>query len=609
MNPKLLHVVTAVSNPLRWKSRIRLARDAISEWVADGASVTVVECTTGERPPELDDLKGINYVRTRAHTVAWNKECLLNIGIARLPTDAEYIATLDADIHFRKRAWASETVQAMQLHPAGQVWSDCYDLGPQDENMQVHKSFCSLYVHGKPVIPTGPKFWDFDGGKYQYSHCLPGDSSVIPGGSITAASARPFEGNLVVIRTASGQELTCSPNHPVFSGGRWRRADELDVGDDVFRHVRGNGIIGKPHEKHTPTPIEDIVRSFRERSGTHRSTNTLPDNFDGNVGNGKVTEIWSNRNLSSKLDSELMKLRSDLIFGDVGRAAATSRNLFPNSGGLDMGAAMRNASACAAASSGNASAFFGRHLGHHALRNSRGDFPPMFWRGTIPGELSGERFSLRERIAGDILVDESIDRPARHADDIGTFIHALAPQIEADKIVYVGRRWFSGQLYDLQTEHGYIIADGLLTHNSGYGWFWRRGILDSLGGLLEICGMGSADHHMAYSLIGGAKYSLPGKANPHYSDAIYQWQIRALHHVNKSLGYVPQTIEHAFHGRKGDRGYISRWDMFLRHNFDPLTDLKRNSWGVIEFSGKNPELQREFEVYLRSRLEDGNLPG
>ena len=85
-----------------------------------------------------------------------------------------------------------------------------------------------------------------------------------------------------------------------------------------------------------------------------------------------------------------------------------------------------------------------------------------------------------------------------------------------------------------------------------------------------------------------------------------RWQGRALQHINFRLGYVPGIIEHRFHGRKADRGYLSRWNMFVRHGFDPDEDLKRNSFGVFEWTGNKPELIREFDLYLRSRNEDIN---
>ena len=46
--------------------------------------------------------------------------------------------------------------------------------------------------------------------------------------------------------------------------------------------------------------------------------------------------------------------------------------------------------------------------------------------------------------------------------------------------------------------------------------------------------------------------------------------------------------------------------MFLDSGFDPAIDLKRNTYGVLEFSGAKPNLERDFDRYLRSREEDVN---
>ena len=157
-----------------------------------------------------------------------------------------------------------------------------------------------------------------------------------------------------------------------------------------------------------------------------------------------------------------------------------------------------------------------------------------------------------------------------------------------------GPKWwkFSGGPYDYP--------------HSGYVWAWTRQSLDWLGGLFEVGGMGSGDHHMALALAGQAEMSLPGGCSPAYREHVMRWQARAVSHIKGNIGYVPGTIEHRFHGRKADRGYLSRWSMFIRHGFDPEIDLKRNTHGVFEWTGGKPELRREFDLYLRSRNEDIN---
>ncbi len=118
--------------------------------------------------------------------------------------------------------------------------------------------------------------------------------------------------------------------------------------------------------------------------------------------------------------------------------------------------------------------------------------------------------------------------------------------------------------------------------------------------------MGSGDHHMALAIANLFDKSLPAQVNGNYRDAVKNWERRARAHVNGKLGFTHGTIEHAFHGRKSDRGYVTRWDMFLAHDFDPFADLKRNNFGVLEFAGGKPELERAFDRYLRSRQEDVN---
>ncbi len=132
-------------------------------------------------------------------------------------------------------------------------------------------------------------------------------------------------------------------------------------------------------------------------------------------------------------------------------------------------------------------------------------------------------------------------------------------------------------------------------------------MLDRVGGLFEYGGMGSGDHHMALGMVGKVDASLPGGVTPGYRNAVTGWANLASNAINGKLGFAYGTIEHPFHGRKSDRGYESRWDMFLDHGFDPLVDLKRNTYGVLEFSGAKPDLERAFDRYLRSREEDANI--
>lgn len=143
----------------------------------------------------------------------------------------------------------------------------------------------------------------------------------------------------------------------------------------------------------------------------------------------------------------------------------------------------------------------------------------------------------------------------------------------------------------------------------GFAHASTRRVLEYTGGLFELGGMGAADHAMCLALVGKVANSAPKTINPRYQEHLERWQERIQTAVHGRIGYVPNVVSHRFHGPKVNRQYLSRWEMFLRHGFNPDADLKRNSFGVLEWSGNKPELEREWMLYLRARQEDSNVSG
>lgn len=302
MRADLLDVVAVYANPIRWKSRYRLFEDFERHMMDSGVRLTTIECAHGERPFELAEDPRVNRVRVRAQTLLWNKENLINLAIARLPEDWKYLAWVDADIRFRKEGWAAETVQALQQYDIVQPWSDCYDLGPDDDHLAAHRSFCRLWHEGKPIVPAG--------------------------------------------------------------------------------------------------------------------------------------------------------------------------------------------------------------------------------------------------------------------------------------------------------QLGYAFA------HPGYAWAVRRQTLDFVGGLIETAILGAGDHHMALALIGRVIDSVPSGISAGYLAPLLLWQQRAERQIARNIGYVPGTIEHAWHGPKAGRRYVDRWTILVDNDFDPGPDLKRNLFGVIDLAGNKPRLRLDIDRYFRGRDED-----
>lgn len=84
------------------------------------------------------------------------------------------------------------------------------------------------------------------------------------------------------------------------------------------------------------------------------------------------------------------------------------------------------------------------------------------------------------------------------------------------------------------------------------------------------------------------------------------WQERALEFVNFNMGYLQGTVEHSFHGAKGNRRYVDRWQIILEHDFDPDVDILRNAHGVFELRCTKPKLRHDLNVYFKQRNEDHN---
>src|SRR5229473_1294403 len=102
---KELHIITAISNPCRYRTRYDLYR-RFAKYVAEsGARLTTVEAAFGERDFAITEPGRPDHVQLRTSHEIWHKENLINIGITRLPADWEYVAWVDADVAFARPDW------------------------------------------------------------------------------------------------------------------------------------------------------------------------------------------------------------------------------------------------------------------------------------------------------------------------------------------------------------------------------------------------------------------------------------------------------------------------------------------------------------------------
>lgn len=152
-------------------------------------------------------------------------------------------------------------------------------------------------------------------------------------------------------------------------------------------------------------------------------------------------------------------------------------------------------------------------------------------------------------------------------------------------------------------EYGYP-RKGAYAH-PGYAWAIRREAFDELGGLVDWAILGSADYHMACAFIGHVEKSIPTFTSDRYRKKLYTWQSRAENFIRRDIGYLPGTIFHFWHGKKSSRGYVSRWDIIKKYNYDPDKHLKRDSQGLWQLTDYSIGFRDAIRKYFRMRNEDG----
>lgn len=136
-------------------------------------------------------------------------------------------------------------------------------------------------------------------------------------------------------------------------------------------------------------------------------------------------------------------------------------------------------------------------------------------------------------------------------------------------------------------------------------WGFTRWGYETCGGLMDHCILGHADWFMAFGLVCEATRGTVAdrKYHPHYLAMILEWQKKAAE-LKKDIGVVAQFVLHHFHGSIKNRGYESRDNILVKHNFDPVADLKRNSQGILELTGNKPGLRDAIRRYFLARRED-----
>jgi hypothetical protein len=148
-----LHVVAMCSNPIRYHSRYRLARQWYDEMLKTPNVIPyMVEVAFGDRGFEVTEAGNPNHLQLRTSQALWHKENAINLGVRELlPTWWKYMCWCDADISFRNLEWAQETLHQLQHYQVCQPFQNVADLGFDGDIIGTFDSFAYVSRLGIPM--------------------------------------------------------------------------------------------------------------------------------------------------------------------------------------------------------------------------------------------------------------------------------------------------------------------------------------------------------------------------------------------------------------------------------------------------------------------------
>lgn len=147
-----LHVVTCLANPLAGENRVNNAKRAILNWMKNpDVHVYVVECVYPWQQKfalenlveDYSDRYRYHHIPVQSNSWCWNQRNLFNLGISKTPSDAEFVATFDADVTYADGddTWAQRIMSTLRQCDVIQPWSGVSDHDPDGQVIKTRESF------------------------------------------------------------------------------------------------------------------------------------------------------------------------------------------------------------------------------------------------------------------------------------------------------------------------------------------------------------------------------------------------------------------------------------------------------------------------------------
>ena len=325
---------------------------------------------------------------------------------------------------------------------------------------------------------------------FRHPSCFPA-GVMVSGPPVIAATSRRYEGDLVTVIFADGQEVPVTPNHPVLTPDGWMAAGDLREGHHVLRCFDAERVLSAihPDDHQAVTSIENVAAALGEafpvRAG--RMEISAEDFHGDGSGDNEVQVVSAQRHAVRDILAEVSQHGSEFSLKRTARPAGFTDSDLPAFlcadhtaagsvvGGIQHAAPLSvrgslpsNVHSLAAVTTADP------HLIEHsvddlpveAMPDGKGlnGLPAEEILSQVGGRGQPEILhradahpALSEHAHEDLIADAAHGR--RLAERLSGFV-------SSDRVTEIRRvsNWF-GHVYNLETVSGWYFANGLIAHN------------------------------------------------------------------------------------------------------------------------------------------------
>jgi hypothetical protein len=255
-----------------------------------------------------------------------------------------------------------------------------------------------------------------------------------------------YSGPVREICTARGNRLTVTPNHPIFTTQGWFAANEITEAHALFANGGQVEFAGfsRLDSEDSPIFIEDVFQSLRTYGSSLIAGREIDLHGDAKFGNGYIHVVGPKRELQDDFFVMLAKYLSNL------RNELTDSVLIALHAYSPFNPAFNRIPVPASASPKIAT------LPSQNLRVVRAQ------SSLVPFEL----LRLGKAAYWDTAFAEKTPyRDSTYTKFVSELTRVSSGQISSDNVVGVREYEFSGHVYDLQSPHGWLLANNILASN------------------------------------------------------------------------------------------------------------------------------------------------